>query len=391
MTIRKSLFAGLALLAFSATPGLAEVGVTDSTIKVGMFAPMTGNAAIFGRYVLGVQAYYKMINDQGGINGRMIEVILEDSGCDPAKTVAATKRLVSQEEVFALHAGVCSGDILAVKRDMERQGVPFMNLGAASSQLTNPVASNLFSPLPNTTVVGQTLVNFAMSRPGTKRVAVISHPNDWGKSQLDPAIALLQEKYGMEFVENVSMERGATDITPQVLKLRASNPDIVLSFLYPTETAIFVRQAGQFALEMPLLGCFGAPYEDTVKQVDNAAATENLFIFHGLSAPAKSAEFKPWADMIHKYGEADAPIDDYSLTGIGGAQVFVEALKQAGPDLTREKFLAALNQIQNFDTHLLSDTISYSPDDHAGVKTGSMMTSLDGELVSLSTWPTSKE
>lgn len=391
MTIRNTLSAGFALLAFSATPSLAEIGVTDDTIKVGMFAPMTGNASIFGRYVVGVQAYYKMINDQGGINGRMIEVILEDSGCDPAKTVAATKRLVAQEEVFALHAGVCSGDILAVKRDMERQGIPFMNLGAASSALTDPLATNLFSPLPNTTVVGQTLVNFAMSRPGTKRIAVISHPNDWGKSQLDPAIALLKEKYGMDFVENVSMDRGATDITPQILKLRNSKPDIVLSFLYPTETAIFMRQAGQYALEMPLLGCFGAPYEDTVKRVDNANATKNMYIFHALSAPAKSAEFKSWADMIHKYGDADAPIDDYSLTGIGGAQVFVEALKQAGPDLTREKFIEALNQIKNFETNLLADTISYSSDDHAGIKTGAMMTSLNGELVSLSVWPASKE
>ena len=140
MTIRKTLSTGLAMLAFLATPSLAEVGVSKDTIKVGMFAPMTGNASIFGRYVVGVQAYYKMINDKGGINGRMIEVTLEDSGCDPAKTVAATKRLISQEKVFALHAGVCSGDILAIKRDMERQGIPFMNLGAASSALTNPLA-----------------------------------------------------------------------------------------------------------------------------------------------------------------------------------------------------------------------------------------------------------
>lgn len=116
-----------------------------------------------------------------------------------------------------------------------------------------------------------------------------------------------------------------------------------------------------------------------------------MFIFHALSAPAKSKKFSGWADMIHKYGAADAPIDDYSLTGIGGAQVFVEALKMAGPDLTREKFLKALHQIKNFDTKLLADTISFSTTDHAGVKTGAMMTSLDGKLVSLSVWPATKE
>ena len=68
----------------------------------------------------------------------------------------------------------------------------------------------------------------------------------------------------------------------------------------------------------------------------------------------------------------------------------VEALKRAGPDLTREKFINALNSLKNFDTGLLSAPISFSPEDHAGVKSGEMMTSLDGKLVSVKTWPTSK-
>ena len=386
----KALSAGIALLGLTATAGHAETGVTDDTIKIGMFAPMTGNASIFGRYVVGAQAYYKMINDQGGVNGRKIEVVLEDSACDPGKTVAATKRLVSQEQVFAIHGGVCTADIVAIKSDLERQGVPFMNLGAAGSAVTDPLASNMFSPLPNTTVVGDTLVNFAMSRPDTKRVAVISHPDDWGASQLNPATKLLKEKYNLDFVTSVFMERGATDITPQILNLRQADPDIVISFLYPTETAIFVRQAHQYGLDTPLLGCFGAPYEDTLKRVDNPDATKKLYIFHALKAPPASPALKEWADMIHKYGEADAVIDDYSLNGISGSRVVVEALKQLGDDVTRKGFIEALNKLQNFDTEVLAGPVSFSADDHAGVKTGAMMTTLDGEVVSLSSWPQAK-
>lgn len=386
----KTAAAGFALAVLTVAPSQAETGVTKDSIKIGMYAPMTGGASIFGRYTIGVLAYYNMINAQGGVNGRKIDVVLEDSACNPATTVAATKRLVSQEGVFALHAGVCTGDTMAVKKDMEREKIPFMNLGAAGSTLTDPLAPNLFSPLPNTTVVGQTLVNFAMSRPNTKRLVIISHPDDWGKSQYDPAVKLLKEKYHLDFVESVTMERGATDLTPQILKLRAAKPDVVVSFLYPTETAIFVRAAHKYGLDAPLLGCFGAPYEDTVRRVDEPAATKNLYIFHALGGSADGPEMKKWVDMVKKYGKPDKTIGDYDLSGIGGAQVIVEALKKAGPDLTREKFITALNSIKDFDTGLLSAPISFSPDDHAGVKSGEMMTELDGKLVSVKTWPKGK-
>ncbi|MGY4340104.1 ABC transporter substrate-binding protein [Bradyrhizobium sp. LM2.9] len=298
----------MALVALSTLQAGAEPGVSKDTIKIGMFAPMTGTSAIFGRYTIGARAYYNMINAQGGVNGRKIEVVLEDDACNPATAVAATKRLVSQEGVFAIHAGVCTAAVMAVKKELQRENVPFMNLGAAGASLVDPIAPNLFSPLPNTSVVAQTLVNFAMSRPDTKRLAIISHPDDWGKSQFDPAVQLLKEKYKIEFVENVTMERGATDITPQILKLRAAKPDVVVSFLYPTETAIFVRSAHKYGLDAPLLGCFGAPYEDTVRRVDDPEATKNLYIFHALGGAADGPEMAKWVDMIKKYGTPDGTI-----------------------------------------------------------------------------------
>jgi branched-chain amino acid transport system substrate-binding protein len=381
----------MALVALSTLQAGAEPGVSKDTIKIGMFAPMTGTSAIFGRYTIGARAYYNMINAQGGVNGRKIEVVLEDDACNPATAVAATKRLVSQEGVFAIHAGVCTAAVMAVKKELQRENVPFMNLGAAGASLVDPIASNLFSPLPNTTVVAQTLVNFAMSRPDTKRLAIISHPDDWGKSQFDPAVQLLKDKYKIEFVENVTMERGATDITPQILKLRAAKPDVVVSFLYPTETAIFVRSAHKYGLDAPLLGCFGAPYEDTVRRVDDPEATKNLYIFHALGGAADGPEMAKWVEMIKKYGTPDGTIGDYDLGGIGGAQAVVEALKKAGPEPTREKFIEALNSTKNLDTGVLSAPISFSTDDHAGVKSGSMMTTIDGKFASVTSWPSAKK
>ncbi len=130
---------------------------------------------------------------------------------------------------------------------------------------------------------------------------------------------------------------------------------------------------------------------DTVRRVDDPEATKNLYIFHALGGSSDGAEMSKWVEMIRKYGNPDGAIGDYDLSGIGGAQAVVEALKRVGPDVTRAKFIDALNAMKNFDTGLLSAPISFSPEDHAGVKSGEMMTSLDGKLVSVKTWPSQKK
>jgi branched-chain amino acid transport system substrate-binding protein len=128
-----------------------------------------------------------------------------------------------------------------------------------------------------------------------------------------------------------------------------------------------------------------------VRRVDDPGATKNLYIFHALGGSSDGAKMSKWVDMIKKYGSVDGTIGDYDLSGIGGAEVVVDALKKAGPDLTRQKFIDALNSIKNFDTGVLSAPISFSPDDHAGVKSGEMMTEVDGKLASVKTWPSSKK
>ena len=387
MNIRSALRWLAAALILASSLARAEPGVTAHSIKIGMFAPMTGGAAIFGEFTVGALAYYRMINAEGGVHGRSIQVDLVDSACNPETTVAAVRKLVDQDKVFALHAGVCTADVMAVKKSLLQQGIPFMNLGAAGASLTDPLAANLFSALPNTNVVGRTLVDFAMSRPGTRRVAVISHPDDWGKSQLATALERLRSKYHLDFVANVTMERGTTDITPQILTLRQAHPDVVLAFLYPADTAIFVRAAHEYGLDTPMLGSFGALYEDTVKRVGDPAATRKLFIFHALRAPATSPQLQRWADVIRKYGPANAPINDYSLSGMAGAQAVVEALKRAGPQPTRKAFIHELDSLRDYDPGLLAGPISFTSTDHAGVKQGAMLTTLDGHVVSVQSWP----
>ena len=130
-----------ALAAVMALPAAAQdrTGVTDTTIKIGIPGPLTGPAASFGAAAYGIQAYYTYINEQGGIHGRKIEIIMGDHACNEAKGVAVAKKLISQDQVFLLNGGICSGVALAMRPVIEESGVPGWS----------PPPSTRRSPLPS--------------------------------------------------------------------------------------------------------------------------------------------------------------------------------------------------------------------------------------------------
>lgn len=382
-------FTGAAVVAatLAAGPALAQdvPGVTADTIKIGVIGPMTGPAAIFGKSVFGVEAVFQAANDRGGIHGRKIEVVREDDGCDPAKGLAAYKKVVSQDNVFAINGFSCSGVAVALRPEIEKSGVPVMIMGAASGAVAAPVLPTLFQPVPTTPVVGRTMIDFAMSKPGTTKVAFVSHSDDWGKSNRDPAIDHLKEKYGLEPVLNLSMERGSNDATPQILQIRNSGAEFVVLMMYPAEVAIFVRDAYKYGLNVPMLGPQSVSLEDTKERVGGTSVIQNLYVFYPYVDSFSSEKMKEWAALISEYFP-DERVESFSFLGMGGALALVDALERAGPDLTRESLVAAIDETKDFESGVLAAPITFTKDDHAGVKSGAMATFKGDEVLVMKTW-----
>ncbi|MYZ46252.1 ABC transporter substrate-binding protein [Propylenella binzhouense] len=376
----------LGLGAMLAGPAFAQApGVTDDSIKIGIFGPMTGSAALFGKAVFGVEAVYKDVNDHGGINGRKIDIVREDTGCDPTRGTAAVKKLISQSQVFAINGGLCSGVVMAVKEEVAKAGVPFVIIGAASSAISDPMMPNLFHPVATTSNVAKTMIDFAMTREGTKKIAVVSHSDDWGKSNRDPAVDHLKEAYGLDPVLDLTMERGSSDATPQILKIRNADADFVVLMMYPAEVAIFLRDAYKYGLKVPVLAPQSISLKDTRERVGNDAAVENLYVFYPYAHPTDSPEMEKWGKLINKY-YPDERVESFSYLGMSGALAVVEALKAAGPDLTRQKFMDALNDLRDFDSGISSAPITFTPEDHAGIKGGAMATLDDGKVTVMKKW-----
>lgn len=353
-------------------PAMAEPGVTKDSIKIGMFGPLTGPTAVGSLPLLGASAIYKSVNDAGGINGRKIELVIEDDACDPNKTIAATKKLISQDQVFMIHGGWCSGTVMAIKPELANNPhLPFMVLGAASAAISTPVRPNIFQPVATTNTVANALVEFAQTKPGAKRIAIISHSDDWGKSHLDPEVARLKAA-GIEPVETAHLERGQVDATSQVLRIKNARPDVVIANLYPPELTAYLRDAYKYGLRAPVVTTQGVSVEDMVKRVGMPQATRELFVFYPLNDTLDSPKFKKWIDIYKKYNPND-PVETLSFMGMTGALAVVQALKDAGPNLTQEGMIAALNKLTNFDPGIQSGALTFTADQHAGIRGGKVI------------------
>ena len=384
-------FTSAALLLFAITAAgssrAADVpGVTKDTIKLGVFAPLTGQATIGAKAMYGALAIYKDANDKGGVNGRKIEPVVEDDGCDPNKGITAVKKLIAQDQVFMIHGGWCSGVVLAAKPElMKDPTLPFMDLAAAAASISKPVVKNIYQPVATTDTVARTMVDFALSKSGSKRIAIISHSDEWGKSHLEPALAEMKAK-GAEPVETVYFERGSVDATAQTLKLREAKPDVVLAILYPAEISIYLRDAYKFGLTASTLGTQGVSLEDTAKRVGIPDAVKNFYVFYPLADTVDSPALQKWAEIFKKYYPNET-VDTVNFLSMSGALAVLDALKKLGPDVTREGMIAQLDGLGTVDFGIQSAPLTFSADNHAGIKSGKMITFKDGKPTIVATHP----
>ena len=383
-----------AMVAFSALSmvGAANAGettgLTDTTIKVGVMGPFTGNASSYSKTQIGLMAYFKYINDQGGIHGRKFEIIQEDTACAPAKGIAAAKKLIFQDEVFYLHGNSCSGVAIAIKPTVAPTGIPWIIAHAVNPKISMPVNEkrSIFHGVPAGPAYGMAMGKFVMSKPNTKRVAMVAHTNDWAKSYCDPAIAYIKSQ-GVDLVMELALERGQTDTTAQVLKLKQANLDFILGCLYEAETVIFLRDAKKYGLKVPVMGTAGTDLENTLARLGDLDAVKDYYVLHAFVDKVDGPKMKKWNDIILKYYPNET-ITGFSAISMASGVAVVKALQEAGRDLTRSKLIAALENIRGLKTGILACDITWTPTERHGCKTSAVAGFIDGEPTVLSAWKT---
>jgi branched-chain amino acid transport system substrate-binding protein len=160
----------------------------------------------------------------------------------------------------------------------------------------------------------------------------------------------------------------------------------VLAFLYPAEFAIYVRDAYKYKLDTITITTHAISIDDVDKQVGIPAALKQLYIAYPLKNNITSPQLSPFLQVFRKYYPSES-IDMHSMYTMGGAISIVEALRRTGQDLTRERFMEEMNNLHNFETGVSSGPITFTPEDHAGVKAIKMITKTNRRIELFDTYP----
>ena len=247
----KGLFVGV--LAVALTFGLsfgvmAEQGVTDTEIHIGQWGPQTGPAAPWGAVARGTDAYFKMINAEGGINGRKLIHHMFDDGYNPAKTKAGVKELQESIGMFAWVSGVGTAPGLSVVDYLMDRKIPWVGPSSGSLHWIEPPRKYLFAVYPLYYIEAKGLCEYAVKTLGKKRVAIAYQNDDYGKNGVKGAAEQL-EKYGMKLVAQIPVEKSDTDMKSHIMQLKKADADVVLLWVTPVHAVRLVGTAKAMKFE----------------------------------------------------------------------------------------------------------------------------------------------
>ena len=350
-------------------------GVTDDAVRIGMIADLTGPLASIGQEAsAGVRLYLRHINDQGGVHGRKLELIVEDDGYQPPRTIAAFRKLVDRDRVFCFVGNVGSSTTMATFPLLQQEQIPLLLPLAPNSMMYTPPRRYVFSLEPAYAIQAWIILKYILDIEGAEspRLAVLYQDDDYGNDGLR-GLREAAAYHELPIVAETSYRAGSVNFSTQVLNLKQSGATHVVLWTVIRETAAVLRQAQQLGWHPRFIG--GAPTAD--ERVIELAGVAS----HGFKA-VRAIEF--WSDagkarqyhhLIRRYDPGFRP-RYYHAVGFGIAQTLVEGLKRAGPDLTREDLVDAMEGFREWD-EWLGPPLTYGPNLRGGMNTSAFVARAD--------------
>jgi len=357
-------------------------GVTDTLIKVGTWGPQTGPGSSWGAIARATKAYFDWINDQGGIHGRKLELVIRDDGYMPPRTVAAVKEMVEKQKVFCFVSGVGTATGMSVKNFLDERKILNIGLASGSSAWTNPMSRYRFAVYPNYRIEARLLVKYAVESLGKKKIAMFYQNDAFGKEGLSGAEAACKE-FNVEMIAKVSYELTDADLSSQALKIKASGADTVILWTTAKHAATFVKEAVKIAYKPQFLAT--STLSDPIMFKLAGDAWNGVIIANWLPmANADTPGIKNYKEALEKFAPKET-IGNFTLVGFILAEPLIEGLRRAGRDLTTDSLINTLESIKGFNGDFVHD-LGFSKDDHQGLKTIYFMKAEDGRLKKISDW-----
>jgi branched-chain amino acid transport system substrate-binding protein len=351
------------------TPRAEKVpGVTDTEIVLGTHLPLSGMAAAWGVDLkAGMDAYFEYVNDQGGVNGRKIKLLVEDSQFTGAAASEVVRKLVEQDKVFAIMGGLGSAAHAAVWKYLEDKGVPDMFILAGDTKWTDPVVKTRFAFLVEYVTEGKILGKYIADNFAGKKLGIIAENDEFGKGG---------EQGLREGVKDANMdivveyyEETQSDLIAQVQRLKNENVDVIAAYTMPIQAASMIKGAHEtLSWDVPIV----ITGLDAVEIIAQLAGMKNIegtvsVVFAHQAYEKDDPGIARHHEMMAKYGPGVTPTN-LTLVGATVAEAMTQILKETGSDLTREKFLDTAESVCGWVCSTCMVPVTLSPTDHRTIE-----------------------
>jgi len=380
------LVAVLVLVATVSVGVSQERGITDTEIVIGSSQPLSGPAAFWGQGVGGgMDAYLKWINDAGGINGRKIRLVLRDDGYLPTRAVANVRELVERERVFAIVSLIGSANAFAVRDYIIENQVLWMTPTADANMWAGfKNKKYLFVGYPGYVDEGRILTTYAAKNEGVKSVAVFYQNDLYGQK------GLLGIKRGIadtkiKLATAVPYEVTDRDLSGQAVKLRQSGADAVMLYATPTQGALIVREMAKIGFSPKLFASF--TLADPVMFQLAGDAWNGVILTAYFPVPGTDPKVDAMLDTLLKINPQLRQSPFNALAGVSFLEPFVEAIRRAGPNVTRDSVVRALESMRNWNGEVIRG-ITFGPDRHQGLNRIYIIKSENRQYKKLTDWIT---
>lgn len=354
-----------ALLATGCAAGSDGGGAEESdTLVVGALLPLSGAAANYGPiYRGGIEAYVKHVNEEGGVNGKKIELKVYDNGYDPAKSLAAVRKAVTEDDVFAFVSTPGTPVNDAVNRYLHENGVPNMWIITGAPQFNNPEESPLIFPFQLSYSVEPGLINdYLDEEHAGAKVGVLYQNDDFGKSFQTAFQKIAADK----IVSEQPYESSDSDVTSQIASLKAAGADIVVSFVLAKFAILTTRAMHDIGWDAQLIISSNANDPAVLAE---AGASQLEGVIAGSSYPDIDGDdpaVVEYRELMAKFSP-DTPLGTSSMQTFAATKLFAITLEKAGKNPTREGLVSAAESLTDVAGLPVVGSITVTPKNHNAV------------------------
>ncbi len=386
-----SIAVATALAALTSHGALAQkkydTGASDTEIKIGNIEAYSGPASAYGMIGKTEEAYFRMINDQGGINGRKINFISYDDGYSPPKTVEQTRKLIESDEVFLIFNALGTPTQSAVQKYQNTKKVPQLFVATGASKWNDPKEFPWTMGFqPSYRVEARIFAKYILKTKPDAKIAVFYQNDDFGKDYVAGLKDVFGDKASKLIIAEESYETSEPSIDSHIVKLKGSGADVFVNISTPKFAAQTIKKMAELEWKPMHLMTDVSISIGAVMKPAGLEASEGV-LSAGYLKDASDPQWKNDEGMkkfmafADKYMPGSNISDANMVYGYAAAQTMVQVLKQAGDNLTRENVMKQAASLKDFaaDTLVPGITINTSATDFAPVEQLKMMQFKNGQ------------